>query len=102
MQSGVEFTTKGESDVHIRDVVAGRQYGLLTADPIDVRQSLPERFPMPVTDAIETETTGLWTLDPYGLTIRGADGDIVDACLLKDDTHTFDGGEHVLDRKSVV
>ncbi|PSP42915.1 hypothetical protein BRC66_00380, partial [Halobacteriales archaeon QH_2_66_30] len=64
MQSGIQFTTKGESDVHIRDVVAGQQYGLSTVDPIDVRQSSPEGFPMPVTDAIETETTGLWTLDP--------------------------------------
>ncbi|PSP37737.1 hypothetical protein BRC66_06140 [Halobacteriales archaeon QH_2_66_30] len=102
MQSGIKFTTKGESDVHIRDVVAGQQYHLSASDSIDVRPSSPEAFPAPVTDAIEIETSGLSTLDHYGLAIRDGDGDVIGVLSVEDAGGRFDGGIQILQIEAPV
>jgi len=96
MQSGIAFEERRETEIQIRDIVAGQQYRLSTSDPVDIQAASADSFPVPITDAISIQTTGIRTLDHYGLTIRDTDGGIADVCLAENDTSVCDGGAKIL------
>jgi len=96
MQSGIEFETRGETDIQIRDMVTGRQYRLSTPDPVEVRPASAESFPISITDAVEIEASGISTLDHYGLTVRDTDGGIIETSFATDDANAFDGDTQIL------
>jgi len=102
MKSGVEFTTKGESGVQIRDVVTGEQYRLSSAEPVDIRPASTDLFPAPVTDAIEVETTGIETLDEYAVTVRNGNGEITDLNFSDHKTNSFNGSTQILQIEAPV
>jgi len=102
MQSGIAFEKRGKTEIQIRDVVAGQQYRLSTSDSVDIQPASTDSFPVPVTDAITIRTTGIHTLDHYGLTIRDTDGGIADVCFARNDTSVYDRGAKILQIEAPV